>query len=144
MPRAAAAIASALGWYAASSTGPYGIGTFAPDTTHGAAVSAGHALWTSRATTRTRPAALRGLLLDDEQATRAPQRGRERLVVEGHETAQVDDLALDALGREQLGGRERLRDRAREREDRQVAAGAAHERRRRARGAEHRAARRCP
>ena len=139
-PRAAAAIASALGWYAASSTGPYGIGTFAPETTHGAACQRRPRALDEPRHDSARPPALRGLFLDDEQAPGAPQRGGERLVVERHEAAQVDDLALDSLGRERLSGRERLRDGTREREDRQIAAGAAHERRAEQRERRHRAA----
>ena len=68
-------------------------------------------------------AAVHDRLVRDDEPVRPGDRLDDRLEVERNERARVDHLDLDPLGRELLGGGERLRDEARERDHGDVAAG---------------------
>ena len=63
-------------------------------------------------------------LVGDDRTPGAPDRGHDRVDVERHQRARVDDLGFDPFGRETLGRRARLADHPRERDDRQITTGA--------------------
>src|SRR5438093_4249330 len=63
-------------------------------------------------------------LVHDEQTVRLADRGEHRVAIQWNEAADIDDLRLDAVGRELLGRLEREQDLARPGHDRELGTGA--------------------